>query len=267
MTKRPGEGRAGAWAVFKAGFCSARQALPRTLELAGLSCELTVREHPRAKHVRLKVLPPGRVEVVVPPGYDRRGISPLLVRHEAWLARTVHRLCREWAARPEPSPPEVIDLAALGEQWRLAYRASPSGRTLCREDGRAGLAVQGPDQAAWRIAVRRWLARRAKAALLPWLASTSGALGLAYAPARVRRPDTPLGRCTARGTISLNHALLFLPPPLVRYLFVHELCHTRHLNHSARFWALVREMEPRYRDYENELRLATQYVPRWLRGG
>lgn len=163
-------------------------------------------------------------------------------------------------------PPEVLDLTAVNERWGVGYRSSPSGRALCRESQPAQLLlVQGAGEAAWRMALRRWLTRRAKAALLPWLAATSEELGLAYANAGVRGQKTRWGSCSARGNISLNHALLFLPPPLVRYLFVHELCHTRQMNHSERFWALVARMEPSYREYEKELRLAARYVPPWLR--
>jgi predicted metal-dependent hydrolase len=267
LTERAAPGRRGVWARFKAAVSVDREALPKTLDLDGTSCDLALREHPRARHVRLKVLPPGRVEVVVPPGYDRRYISALLRHHEAWLARTVGRVRREWANRPVLVPPEALDLAALGECWRVEYRIAPSGRALCRSPRNERLLVHGSDEAAWRVALRRWLSRRAKAELLPWLAATSEELGLRYTAAGVRGQKTRWGSCSARGNISLNHGLLFLPPHLVRYLFVHELCHTRHLNHSARFWALVSRVEPEYRTYERELRRATRLVPPWLRGG
>ena len=58
---------------------------------------------------------------------------------------------------------------------------------------------------------------------------------------------TRWGSCSNSGTISLNAALLFLEPPLVRYLFIHELCHLIALNHSRRFWAAVARYEPDYR--------------------
>ena len=55
---------------------------------------------------------------------------------------------------------------------------------------------------------------------------------------------TRWGSCSNSGTVSLNAALLFVEPPLVRYLFVHELCHLIALNHSRRFWAAVARYEP-----------------------
>ena len=58
--------------------------------------------------------------------------------------------------------------------------------------------------------------------------------------------------------------LLFLRPPVVRYLLLHELCHTRHMNHSAKFWALVESCEPDYRALDQELLRGWQHVPGWM---
>jgi predicted metal-dependent hydrolase len=56
---------------------------------------------------------------------------------------------------------------------------------------------------------------------------------------------------------------LFLPPRLVRYIMVHELCHTVHLNHSRRYWGLVSRFEPDYAACEAELRRAARHIPLW----
>jgi predicted metal-dependent hydrolase len=67
-----------------------------------------------------------------------------------------------------------------------------------------------------------------------------------------------------RGNLALNTKLLFLPPELLRYVLVHELCHTVHMNHSKDFWRLVECHEPRYRVLDQQLRAAWKPVPRWL---
>jgi predicted metal-dependent hydrolase len=64
--------------------------------------------------------------------------------------------------------------------------------------------------------------------------------------------------------ISLNYKLLFLPPEVVRYVFVHELCHTIHMNHSTAFWNLVAEKEPDYECLDTELQNVWRYVPAWV---
>ena len=65
--------------------------------------------------------------------------------------------------------------------------------------------------------------------------------------------------------MSLNQTLLFLPPRLVRYVLLHELCHTLRHDHSPAFWAELRRREPMCEELRREARAAGQYVPAWAR--
>jgi predicted metal-dependent hydrolase len=64
--------------------------------------------------------------------------------------------------------------------------------------------------------------------------------------------------------VSLNCSLLFLTWEVVRYLFVHELAHTKHMNHSASFWRLVQKFEPDYRRLDRDLLAGWRTVPGWV---
>jgi predicted metal-dependent hydrolase len=64
--------------------------------------------------------------------------------------------------------------------------------------------------------------------------------------------------------VSLNCSLLFLTLEVVRYLFIHELAHTKHMNHSANFWRLVEKIEPDYRRLDRELLAGWHTVPVWV---
>jgi predicted metal-dependent hydrolase len=66
------------------------------------------------------------------------------------------------------------------------------------------------------------------------------------------------GSCSSKDNITLNSALLGLPPHLAEYVIVHELVHLRVFNHGKEFKALMREHLPDYREREREL---DQYQP------
>jgi hypothetical protein len=55
-----------------------------------------------------------------------------------------------------------------------------------------------------------------------------------------------------------------MPEELVRQVLIHELCHTVHLNHSQKFWALLKHHEPDCKNKEKELRSAGRFVPAWI---
>jgi hypothetical protein len=71
-------------------------------------------------------------------------------------------------------------------------------------------------------------------------------------------------RANSRRLISLNARRLFLPPELVTYVLVHELCHTKYLNHSPSFWRLVESYLPEYRQFDRQLRNGGECMPGWL---
>ena len=48
------------------------------------------------------------------------------------------------------------------------------------------------------------------------------------------------------GNIILNYKVVMLPPAIIDYVIVHELCHLLELNHSKRFWQNVEKYLPNY---------------------
>jgi predicted metal-dependent hydrolase len=87
---------------------------------------------------------------------------------------------------------------------------------------------------------------------------------LPYGRGQIRGQRTRWGSCSGRGTISLNWHLLFLTPAEVRYVLLHELCHTIELNHSPRFWQLLSQHQPDSDSLRQGMRRAWQELPAWL---
>ncbi len=56
------------------------------------------------------------------------------------------------------------------------------------------------------------------------------------------------------GNLNFNYKIIYLRPAVADYLIAHELCHLGELNHSKRFWALVKKALPDYVGLNKELR-------------
>lgn len=69
----------------------------------------------------------------------------------------------------------------------------------------------------------------------------------------VRDQSSLWGSCSGRKTISLNWRLLLLPPPLQRYVILHELAHLTEMNHSERFWRILRGYDPVAEQHDADL--------------
>jgi len=210
----------------------------------------------------------GSLEVVIPRGFNRAHIPEILEKKRAWIKRTTKRIEeRRMYLAAEPVLPEQVSLLAIGEIWQVEYWPTASRRITVTEKSDHCLVLSGAvtDIKLCQTSLRKWIAGKAKQHLEPWLREISATENLIFTRVTIRGQKTRWGSCSARKTISLNYKLLFLPPELVRYVFIHELCHTRHLNHSAKFWALVGQKEPNYRQIQAELRAAWRYLPAWLR--
>lgn len=235
-----------------------------------------VRESAKAKHVSIKVSHLGEVEVVVPIGFDRRQIPEIIRKRQDWIAKTIQRIVAErqmvaptFVATPELVLPNGLQLPSIGEKWQIQYKSVASPQVVVSTTTTYRLTLRGAVDRppVCQRALQQWLKRKAEMQLIPWLRQTSQEVKLPFNRAAVRGQKTLWASCSSKSNISLNYKLLFLPPHLVRYVFIHELCHTIHLNHSRKFWALVAEKEPNYRQYDAELNKAWIYIPEWLERG
>lgn len=228
--------------------------------VSGLS--LRVRESARAKRLILQVMPPGSLEVVVPLGTRAAEVEAFVAANGHWIESARRRLglSRE---RAPIEPPSGIVLAATGQRLAIDYLSGADRvRTVAGDRLEVRHSEQGP-AVVFRL-LRNWLLDHGRRVLKPWLASESHRLGLMPKGIQVRLQRTRWGSCSSRGNISLNAALLLVPPELVRYLFVHELCHLKHLNHSRRYWARVRQFEPEYEALDSRLAEEWKRLPAWL---
>jgi predicted metal-dependent hydrolase len=145
-------------------------------------------------------------------------------------------------------------VTGLGRKVRLR----PIGKALLALDGDVS------DDRAVRQALRHWLTERATEVLAPILKEYAGQMGFDFERVLIRRQRSRWGSCSTRGTISLNCCLMFQRPQIVRYLMVHELSHTLHMNHSRRFWQTVGNHCPDYHRLDRELLDGWRRVPSWV---
>jgi hypothetical protein len=224
---------------------------------------IVIRQSRRAKRLILKLIPPYDLELVVPQGTRPKAIEAFIVDSRAWIGRARAELRRRYPAARQTLP-ERIELAAVGGVWTVDRIGSEGfGHHIGADSKRSSLRIDTNDPEDARERLRRWLLRQGKQHLPPWLAQEAARLGVKPSAVRIRTQRTRWGSCSSRGNISLNAALLFLDPNLVRYLLVHELCHLRHLNHSKRYWRLVERFEPHYRELDAGLAASWPLVPVW----
>jgi predicted metal-dependent hydrolase len=228
-------------------------------ETRSSSDPFAVRVSARARRLTARVYVGGRVEIVVPVGVNAHTVRDFVQRFTPWIDRKVAAM-QSFAAPSEPVPAS-IEFAFTGERFAVEWRKAAKRRLVQAEQR---IVVQAADERGARALLQSWLKRAAFERLAPRLMQLASELNCQVARVSIRSQRTRWGSCSTRGTVSLNCSLLFLTWEVVRYLFVHELAHTKHMNHSASFWRLVEKIEPDYRRLDRDLLAGWRTVPGWV---
>ncbi len=225
---------------------------------------LSVRRSNRARRMSIRVDPLGSVEVVVPNRVRPPEVRSFVEQNRDWIRRARDQMTGG-VERVTVEPPAHIELKAIGREREVVYQDTGVRRLSLKDDGRritiSGTAAE--EHEIFRI-LTNWLKTEARKILPPRLEELGERYGLKHQRVQIRAQRSRWGSCSQRGTISLNCTLLLLDEPLVRYLLVHELCHLRHMNHSPRFWQLVRRCEADYEELDRRLATAWSELPGWV---
>jgi predicted metal-dependent hydrolase len=228
-------------------------------ETRGSSDAFAVRVSERARRLTARVHVGGRVEIVVPVGVSASTVRDFVQRFTPWIDRKVAAM--QNFVEADAGVPRAVDFAFTHERFSVVWHCVPK-RAITQQAGH--LIVNAPNDGVARDLLQGWLKRAAGERLAPQLMRLAQDLDYPVARVSIRCQRTRWGSCSTRGTVSLNCSLVFLRPEVVRYLFIHELAHTKHMNHSVNFWRLVGELEPDYRRLDRELLAGWRTVPAWV---
>ena len=78
----------------------------------------------------------------------------------------------------------------------------------------------------------------------------AGLIGVDYGRITIRNQKTRWGSCSGKGNLNFNCLLMLMPPDIIDYVVVHELCHRKEMNHSPAFWREVAKILPDYKKAE-----------------
>jgi hypothetical protein len=210
----------------------------------------------RARYAKLQIKPYGGLEVVIPTRFPRHQVPQLVEKHANWIRR---QLEKQAALCESIELPRQISLAFDQSTTRIAYASD----NISADSG-PHLHIAATDYHGRVKMLRAWLRKKAWTDFPAMLESVALRTGLGYRKLGIRSQKTRWGSCSIRGSISLNDQLLFLPRATVEYLMIHELCHTRYLNHSRAFWELVEVHCPGFHQHERQLNQARHIIPQWF---
>jgi len=199
-----------------------------------------LRRHRRARRYTLRIAAATReVILTMPPRGSVKEARAFAQKHGAWIAARLGRL------------PEAVRFAdgivvpLRGQPHRIAHRANMRG-TVWIETAGGGeriICVAGEAPHVDRR-VGDFLRREARRALEAASRRFAAELGVSVRRVSVRDQTSRWGSCSTTGVLSYSWRLILAPDFVLDYLAAHEVAHLVEMNHSPRFWRLVRGLYP-----------------------
>ncbi|MCR5640061.1 MAG: M48 family metallopeptidase [Lachnospiraceae bacterium] len=163
----------------------------------------------------------------------RRSISIEVTRDLQVIVRAPKRMSRG----------EILRFVSDHEDWVQRHKAAMERRNASRITPEP---ISEADKKA--------LYQKAKEVIPTRVAYFAPLIGVDYGRITIRNQKTRWGSCSTLGNLNFNVALMLVPPELLDYVVVHELCHRLEMNHSPRFWAEVERILPDYKARRKALR-------------
>jgi predicted metal-dependent hydrolase len=199
-----------------------------------------LRRHRQARRYTLRIDAPTReVVLTMPPRGSVREAKEFAQKHGGWIAARLKRL-------PEATPfAHGVEVPLRGEPHRIVHRRGERGTVWTETDGSGQrlLCVAGePPHVDRRISdfLKREAQRDRDAASRGYAAQ----IGVSIKRICVRDQSSRWGSCSNTGVLSFSWRLILAPPFVLDYLAAHEVSHLVELNHSPRFWRLVKRLYP-----------------------
>lgn len=202
---------------------------------------VTLAKRKGSRNLRITIRPDGSVRVGMPAWAPYEAGIRFAKSRADWIAKH----------RPETAKLLLSDGVRIGKSYRLEFCSVPGLKSPRAKlaDNRIivttsnSSSIESVQKAAVR-ASEKALRKDAEKLLGIRLEELAAAHGFKYRNLSIKKLKSRWGSCSSKQEISLNFYLIQLPWRLIDYVIIHELAHTRHMNHSREFWQEVERCVP-----------------------
>ncbi len=216
---------------------------PRTITLDGTPLTYRLRRSPRRTigflidQTGLTVTAPTRCPIAT--------IEDAIQRKRRWIQNKI-TLFRQQNHIPPPHWENGSTLPYLGKDLTLTIEPATGKRIAIHAETdrlciRTPVATHPPELGTH---LQKWLKTQAHTLLAQRLEHHAAKMNVSYDTFRLSSARTRWGSCSAKRHIRLNWRLIHCDITLIDYVVIHELAHLTEMNHSPRFWAIVRQWYP-----------------------
>jgi hypothetical protein len=226
----------------------------RQITINGQTILYTVKRSARAKHVRLEVRQQTGLTVVTPNSYKLKHLSALLESKGNWILDKLTKYGQVQSLFDEKETKSGDTIPYLGRNLEVVTRQNRKNVNSVKLDRNKLVVTIGSANSRLNLVLEQWYRMQAAKLIKEKADKLSARLGLTYNRIIIREQKTRWGSCSHKGNLSFNWKLIMAPEPVIDYVIIHELAHLKEMNHTKRFWELVAEHCPRWREHKKWLK-------------
>jgi predicted metal-dependent hydrolase len=198
----------------------------------------------RARHISLKGDPDGLC-AIVPPSTIEPEIARFVESRKEWISKTISYF-EKLTRGLDRSLIQQDKLLFLGTPYDILIVKDRQSYVIVSEN-LSRITVHSPDKESSRKTIFNFYHEQTSLILAERLGLFSKKLNLdCFNRITIKHQRSRWGSCSLKKNLNFNVMLSALPKDVIDYVIVHELTHLLELNHSKKFWQLVRLSHPSY---------------------
>jgi predicted metal-dependent hydrolase len=191
------------------------------------------------KHARVRVNEEGFVRIIVPLVFPDDDIERLIQKKQVWIDKNLKFFRQKSKINLQRN-----QLLLYGNRYSYFYDTKYEQKVIIDHEFKTIRAKRD----LLKISIQEtWYRDIAKKHLTKRLPELSEKLNFKYKKLYIRNQRRKWGNCSKNQNVSLNWRLIKAPNFVIDYIIVHELIHTVVMNHSHKFWTMLKSHYPAYR--------------------
>ncbi|HUX60621.1 MAG TPA: SprT family zinc-dependent metalloprotease [Ignavibacteriaceae bacterium] len=199
----------------------------------------------KAQRLRLQISLGNELEVVLPRGYELKEAENFILTKSKWIKKHLSF-----------QPVKKKNYYYFGNRITIRQEFALFIKKHIIRLEKDELKIISPENSNIELnkLYNTWLRNQAKEYLPERAAELANQFGFSINKISVRKQKTRWGSYSSQGNISFNFLLLGYTKEVIDYVIIHELCHSKEMNHSEDFWTLVKRFCPRFMTLRQELK-------------
>lgn len=197
------------------------------------------------KHARLRVSEDGRIRVIIPQAFSQEDVEALIKKKQRWIDR--HLKFFKGMSKINLQRNQIL---LYGNRYTYFYDSTYEHKVIVDHEYKT---IRAKRNLLDKTIQQLWLTDVAKKYLTNRTEELAAKLKFEYNKLYIRNQRKKWGNCSKEKNISLNWRLIKAPMFVIDYLIVHELLHTVVMNHTHKFWTMLKSYYPDYKDAINWL--------------